>query len=883
MSQDTPTTIYLKNYTPPAYLLDAVELRFELNEEYTTVAATLKVRRNPDTVEKNPPLILEGQEVVLESLILNDEELSENRYRVEAERLVIENVPAAFTLNTKTRIKPQENTSLEGLYRSNGMFCTQCEAEGFRRITYFPDRPDVMTGFTTTIVADQRRYPVLLSNGNPIASGELANHRHWVRWEDPFPKPSYLFALVAGDLVEIEDHFITASGRNVALRIFVEPANADKCDHAMRSLKQAMAWDEQTFGLEYDLDIYMIVAVGHFNMGAMENKGLNIFNSKYVLARPDTATDMDYQYIQGVIGHEYFHNWTGNRVTCRDWFQLSLKEGLTVFRDQEFSAAMTSRAVKRINDVRYLRTAQFAEDSGPMAHPVRPDSYIEINNFYTLTVYEKGAEVIRMLHTLLGKENFRRGMDLYFQRHDGQAVTADDFILAMQDAAGVDLNQFRRWYSQAGTPTLTVNFEYDENRRSFFLRIRQESPPTPGQPKKEPLHIPLTIGLLDQDGNDLPLRLEGEPVIDGETSRILQLTEPEHEFRFLQVPHQPIPSLLRSFSAPVKLKADYSDEELAFLMAHDSNEFNRWDAGQQLAERTILAQVEALRTGVDVPIPQNFLDAFGAILANTSLDKELASEALTLPTEGYLAEQMEIVDVDGIHQARKLVLCTLATSVSETLINVYQTNRQAESNNIDPESMGRRRLANLALGYLMELGNPQAHDACVQQFRTAANMTDCIGALGLLVNMDSPEREGCLESFYSRWKDDPLVVDKWFSIQATSRLPNTLSTVHDLMRHPAFDLKNPNRVRSLIGAFSYGNQVRFHGISGAGYSFLADRVLDLDPLNPQVAARLLGAMSRWNRFDEERRRQMHAQLDRIVTTQPLSKDVYEVAHKSLGI
>ncbi|MCB1822102.1 MAG: aminopeptidase N, partial [Candidatus Competibacteraceae bacterium] len=652
MSTKVPTTTYLKDYAPSCYRIPEIALRFELGEDFTVVRSRLQIVRAESTLA-GTPLMLNGQHLELMALELNGSPLDINRYQLDADHLTLLDPPAEFELTVVTRLRPQDNAALEGLYQSSGNFCTQCEAEGFRRITYFLDRPDVMAVFTTTIVADQSRYPVLLSNGNLVDQGKLADGRHWATWHDPFPKPSYLFALVAGRLQAVEDRFTAHSGRQVALRIYVEPENIGQCEHAMYSLKQAMTWDEERFGLEYDLDLYMIVAVGDFNMGAMENKGLNIFNTKYVLAKPETATDADYQGILGVIGHEYFHNWTGNRITCRDWFQLSLKEGLTVFRDQEFSSDLGSRGVKRIEDVRILRSSQFPQDAGPMAHPVRPDSYIEINNFYTVTVYNKGAEVIRMMQTLLGQEGFRRGMDLYFQRHDGQAVTCDDFAAAIADANGADFTQFKRWYNQAGTPELTVNDAYDPDTRCYTLIIQQSCPPTPDQSHKEPFHIPLAIGLLDTEGRDLPLQLAGEQEPQG-TSRVLELRETEHVFNFINVHSRPVPSLLRGFSAPVKINSAESDDDLRFRLAHDSDDFNRWDAGQTLATRLILTLVEDRRQGQAWMLPESFSAAFGQALTSGA-DPALLAQVLSLPGETWLAEQMTVVDVTGIHAARRFV------------------------------------------------------------------------------------------------------------------------------------------------------------------------------------------------------------------------------------
>jgi aminopeptidase N len=881
MSKETPKTIYLKDYRPPPFLIDDVYLEFQLGEDTTIVTSTLSVVRNPAHPSPGDDLVLDGRALELVELAMDGAPLGDDRYRLDDDSLTVRDVPDAFTLKSVARIHPGTNTSLEGLYTSSGNFCTQCEAEGFRKITWFLDRPDVMSRYTTAIVADRDRYPVLLSNGNPVDRGTLDDNRHWVKWQDPFRKPSYLFALVAGDLASVEDSFTTRSGREVALRIYVERHNADKCGHAMASLKKAMRWDEEVYGLEYDLDIYMIVAVDDFNMGAMENKGLNVFNSKYVLAKPETATDADFAGIEGVIAHEYFHNWTGNRVTCRDWFQLSLKEGLTVFRDQQFSADMTSPAVKRIQDVRVLRTHQFAEDAGPMAHPVRPDSYIEISNFYTVTIYNKGAEVIRMMHNLLGAAGFRKGMDLYFRRHDGEAVTTEDFVKAMEDANDADLAQFRLWYSQAGTPVIKMSGAYDPATRSYTLTLSQSCRATPGQPEKQPFHIPLRVGLLDPSGRDMALDLENGPRCDtGEA--VLSVTEKEQQFRFVNLDQAPVVSVARGFSAPVVVEARRSDAELAFLAAHDSDAFNRWDAAQEFATGTMLHQIERCTSGSDATPDAAFVESFARILNDSRLDRALVAEALTLPGESYLADRMQSIDVDAIHTVRQSTRRHLASVLEEDLRAVYRANFSNEAYRYDAESAGRRSLKNLCLSYLMALEDAELRRWCMSQFRDADNMTDVLAALACFTQSDCPERGEAIAEFYERWKDDTLVLDKWFSLQAMSHLPDTLENVERLMRHPAFDLKNPNKVRSLIGAFCHGNQIRFHDASGAGYHFLADRVMELDPMNPQVAARLMGAFSRWRKFDGARQTLMKSELERILATSRLSKDVYEITSKTLA-
>ena len=873
-----PTTVYRRDYSAPDFLVDHVALRFELHQDQTTVHARLELRRNESVMAGDGPLRLNGIDLELVGLSLDDSPLPEQAFRLDAEGLTIERLPSRCTLEVITRIRPQENTRLEGLYRSGAMFCTQCEAQGFRRITYFPDRPDVMSRFTTTIEADRDRYPVLLSNGNQVAQGQTAGNRHWVRWEDPFPKPSYLFALVAGDLACHEDRIVTASGREVRLRIFVEHENQGKTDHAMASLKAAMHWDESTYGLECDLDDYMVVAVGDFNMGAMENKGLNIFNTQYILARPETATDTDYENILAVVGHEYLHNWTGNRVTLRDWFQLSLKEGLTVFREQQFNAAMGAAAVKRIQEVRGLRAAQFPEDAGPMAHPVRPDEYVEINNFYTATVYMKGAEVIRMYHSLLGQEGFRRGLALYLQRHDGQAVTCHDFLTAMAEANGLDLEQFALWYSQAGTPQLEVQDEYDSATRRYTVHVQQRTPPTPGQPDKKPLHIPMIIGLLDADGRDLPLRLDGETQALGNDSRVLELRRERETFHFVDIPQRPCPSLLRGFSAPVKVNYPYTEEQLAFLFGHDNDEFNRWEAGQRLGTRILLCWVE----NGPQSVPECFSAAFRRTLCDTETDPALLAEALALPSESFLAEQMETIDVEGIHAARLAMRRGLAEQLVEELRSRYALCEKQERKMEDARlAAGHRRLKNAVLGYLMTLQDPTELQRCLGQYRRADNMTDALAALALLADNGSPEAEAALTDFYERWRHEPLVVDKWLRVQALSSRADTLSRVIRLTAHPAFDIRNPNKVRSLLGAFAQGNPVCFHDVSGEGYTFLADRVLELDALNPQTAARLVTPLSRWGRYDSIRSAYMYRQLDRVYSREGLSKDVYEIVARSL--
>jgi aminopeptidase N len=890
MLNPVPRTIFLKDYTPPPFLISTVDLDIDLRDEHARVRSRLDVRRNPRGKDPRAPLILDGDELALESVAIDGRALGPERYAVDECSLTVDEVPDRFVLETVCRLEPQHNTRLMGLYFASNGFFTQCEAEGFRRITFFLDRPDVMAVYTVTIHADKAAFPFLLANGNLVASGDdprsarsaggEARLRHWARWHDPFPKPSYLFAMVAAALDKLEDTFTTKSGRKVGLQIYVEPSRLDQCGFAMQALKKAMAWDEQVFGLELDLDQYMIVAVNDFNMGAMENKGLNIFNTRYVLARSDIATDTDFMLIDRVVAHEYFHNWTGNRVTCRDWFQLSLKEGLTVFRDQEFGADMYSRPVQRIQEVRSLRAAQFPEDAGPMAHPVRPQSYMEISNFYTATVYEKGAEVVRMIHTLVGARNFRKGMDLYFQRHDGQAVTTDDFVQAMQDASGVDLTQFRHWYDQAGTPVLTITAQYDAQARTYVLEVSQATPPTPEQSDKLPLYIPFAIGLVDPDGQDLPLRLDGESG-QAPTERVLSLRQTKERFTLMDVPARPVPSLLRGFSAPVILRFDYTDDELTHLLAHDSDSFNRWEAGQRLGLNLILRGVERLRAGGKVEAPTTFVEAFRRVLSHGESDPAFTAETLVLPAEGYVGEQMSVIDSDAIHVSRVALRRGLAKALRSELLSTYQALSSQGAYSSDAQSAGRRALKNLALGYLMETPDDDVLALCLRQFDSANNMTDAMAALTALANTDCPQRAPALERFYQQWKSESLVVDKWLAVQASSRLERTLQQVRRLTGHPAFDLKNPNKVYALIRGFT-ANQVRFHAADGGGYSFLADQICALDSLNPQVAARLARAFDRWKKFDTGRQEHSRGSLERIRETAGLSKDTLEVVSKALG-
>jgi len=877
---DTLQTIYLKDYQPPPYRVEHVDLHVELHPRRTRVLCRLRIVAAETRAGTSTPLTLHGRELKLVHLKLDGHALPADRYRHDAEGLTIPDVPERFELETLVEVSPETNTALEGLYRASAIYCTQCEAQGFRKITFYPDRPDVMASFTTTLVGDRDTTPVLLANGNLVASGALEDGRHFATFEDPFPKPSYLFALVAGRLTAIEDRFVTQSGREVRLQIFVEERNRYKCQHAMISLQQSMRWDEQVYGLEYDLDEYKIVAVDDFNMGAMENKGLNVFNSKYVLADPDTATDADFQGVEGVIAHEYFHNWTGNRVTCRDWFQLSLKEGLTVFRDQEFSADMGSRAVKRIADVRLLRNVQFPEDAGPMAHPVRPESYVQINNFYTATVYNKGAEVIRMVRTLLGADGFQKGMRLYFARHDGQAVTTDDFLAAMADANDVDLGHFKLWYHQAGTPVLDIRGTYDADAREFRLQVQQSCPETPGQKEKQPFLIPLEIGLLDREGRDLPLQRAADRAPSG-TTLTLQVKAREEQFVFVNIPAAPVPSLLRGFSAPVKVRYPYTRDELAFLFAHDSDSFNRWEAGQRLATEVLLEMAAVSGDDAQGAAPEDFLQAFRVALNDRSADPALLALALTLPAEPELAEAMTIADPGAIHHARQSLRKALAAALNDVFRNVMASMRDDGLYALTPEAIGRRSLKNLCLAYLTLLDDAELHSDCFDMFADADNMTDRMAALTCLVHNRLPKWEEALAAFYHRYQQDPLVVDKWFSLQAMAPGATTLATVRELMEHPAFTMRNPNRVRALIGAFAQGNPACFHTLSGEGYAFVADRILELDALNPQVAARMIAPLSRWRRYDDVRQQLMCEQLRRIQASATLSTDVGEIVSKSL--
>ena len=875
-----PIETFLADYQVPNYMVDRVSLHFNLDRSDTKVRSVLSMRRNPEGLGGD--CILDGEQITLVSIKLNGKALQGNEYQRTDKSLLISAVPEQFDLEIETLIHPDKNTALEGLYHSGGLFCTQCEAEGFRLITYYPDRPDVMSVFTVSIAADRAEWPIMLSNGNLEKQGQFEDGRHWVRWHDPHPKPAYLFALVAGDLHRQKDSFVTKSGRQVTLEIYVDPENSHKCDHAIMSLKQAMKWDEETYGREYDLDVFMIVAVNDFNMGAMENKGLNIFNSACVLASPETATDRDYYTIQSIVGHEYFHNWSGNRVTCRDWFQLSLKEGFTVLRDQQFSADMNSAAVQRIDDVNQLRTMQFAEDAGPMSHPVRPASFIEISNFYTVTIYEKGAEVVGMIKTIVGEQGFRKGTDLYFDRHDGQAVTTDDFVKAIEDANDIDLSQFKRWYSQAGTPQITVGTEYDVVRLQLTISIKQQCPATADQKQKVPFHIPVAIGLLDKQGQAMPLQQLGQTQASERDTQVLSVTEAEQQFTFINVTTEPVLSLLRGFSAPVKINLTRSNAELAFLMANDKDSFSRWDAGQQLLINTLLQMSELAKQGHALTLPVELTEQFNKVLADADNEPALVAKMLLLPSENYMAAQQASADVDAIHSARQFVKKELALKLKQQFSALYSTLNSDETYMFNADAMAKRSLKNICLDYLVMTGDPMHTQRCLKQMKQADNMTDTLAGLNCLVEQSGPESEHALRAFYEQWQHDKQVVDKWLAVQAQSSLPNTLIKVKGLMKHPAFSIKNPNNVRSLIGQFCRNNPVNFHAIDGSGYQFLAEQILILDKLNPQIAARQLGAFNSWRQYDAYRQELMKNALDSIAQSSDLSADVYEIVTKYLA-
>jgi aminopeptidase N len=879
MRTDIAQPIRLKNYRPPDWLVQTVSLDVSLHPTQTKVRATLKLEPNP--LASAAPLVLDGDGLSLAALKLDGTALPAESYVATPDQLTIPQPPnKPFTLEIETLVDPSANTQLSGLYRSSGTYCTQCEAEGFRRITYFPDRPDVMAVYTTRIEADKKEAPVLLANGNLAESGDLPGGRHFAVWHDPHPKPSYLFALVGGDLTCVEDIFRTMSGRDVTLRIYVEHGKETRCGYAMDSLKRSMRWDEEAFGREYDLDIFMIVAVSDFNMGAMENKGLNVFNDKYVLATPETATDSDYAGIEGVIAHEYFHNWTGNRITCRDWFQLCLKEGLTVFRDQEFTSDMRSRSVKRIADVRGLRAAQFVEDAGPLAHPARPEIYKEINNFYTATVYEKGAEVARMVQTLIGKEKFRAGMDLYFERHDGEAATVEQFIQCFADASGRDFSQFMRWYSQAGTPQVTVAGRFDAAAKTYTLECKQSVPPTPGQSTKEPMVIPLALGLVGKDGRDLPL----SPTRSGQIERgVLVLSEPAASITFTGVAERPVLSINRGFSAPIKLDTDLTGDDLAFLAAHDSDPFNRWQAIQTISMRLLIDNVARLRAGKSPRMDEKLFTALAALLEDAALEPAFVALVLAPPGEGDIAREIgRDIDPDAIFRVRKGLRAEIGDRLGAALSTTYERMTVHGGYTPDAKSAGRRSLRNVSLDLMAATAAPDASARAARQYQAADNMTDRMAALATLVLHDGPERATALTDFYRRYSDNALVVDKWFALQATTPQPDTLDKVRALTAHPAFSIANPNRVRALIGAFAQGNLTQFNRADGAGYDFVADTVLALDPKNPQLAARLATAFRSWRTLEAGRRGKAEAALQRIKAVAGLSRDLADIVERALA-
>jgi len=874
MKNAPPKTTFLKDYRALPFRVSTIDLIFDLDDSKTLVTNTMKI----ECLESGKtPLVLNGEAIKLISVKLDGQTLDEGAYTVDEKFLAIENVPERFELEIVTEIDPKGNTALDGLYKSGSIFCTQNEPEGFRRITYYFDRPDMMSLFTTKIIADKKKCPIMLSNGNEVDKGELPDGKHWVLWSDPFLKPCYLFALVAGDLGMIQDSFTAMSGRVIDLRIYCDKGNEEKCHHAMRSLKKSMKWDEEVFGLEYDLDIFMIVAVDAFNFGAMENKGLNIFNTSCALADEKTATDENFMRVEGVIAHEYFHNWTGDRVTCRDWFQLTLKEGLTVFRDQEFSSDVNSRPVKRIEDVLTLRSTQFSEDSGPTSHPIKPKSYIQINNFYTSTIYNKGAEIIRMIETLIGKENFRKGIDKYFELFDGQAVTTEDFVHAMEEASGVDLSAFSKWYHQSGTPEVHISSEYDEGAASYHVHVKQVNPPTVDQKEKEPLYFPLKIGLIGPDGKDQTLTPVDKVKVEG-TDGILIIDGAEQSFAFEKVEAKPVLSVNRGFSAPVKVFAPYSHEERLFLMAHDQDSFNRWDAGQELAIDLILSDIKHAEVGKEISLDKGFIASFGVLLNDQKIDNLFKAKALSLPAESLIGQRQEVIDFDGIHQVREVYLKSLGSAHYDQFIEQYQLLSKKEPFSLDPQAIGRRSLKNAALFYLCYTENPEAFELAAKQFDEASNMTDEFAAFAIIANSNCTMREEVISRFYHKWKDDPLVMCKWLGVQASSKLSGALSRVEGLIKDPIYDTTIPNLVRSLLGGFVQ-NHVQFHVPNGQGYRFIADQILTLDKINPHVSARLASAFKKYDRLDESRKAVMKQELERILSVQDLSTHTYEIVSK----
>ncbi len=867
----THTLIKLKDYSPPDFLVDHADLVFDIQPDETRVTSTLTLYKNPDKPETSPVLKMDMGDFEIQSVTLDGQNLSSKAFQADKKQFLVPDVPDRFTLETRTLLCPEKNTRLEGLYRSNRIYCTQCEAEGFRHITLFPDRPDVMSRYTSTIIADKTTCPVLLSNGNPVEQGDLPDNRHFVKWEDPFKKPCYLFALVAGDLSSIESSFTTKSGRPITLKIFAEPENIDRCHHAMTCLKQAIQWDEDRFSLEYDLDLYQIVAINDFNAGAMENKGLNIFNAKYVLADPATATDEDFMNIQRVIGHEYFHNWTGNRVTLKNWFQLSLKEGLTVFRDQEFTSDLNSRAVERITHVKNLRAFQFPEDSGPMVHPVRPDAYIKMDNFYTMTVYEKGAELVRMIHQLLGETAFQQGMARYFEQFDGMAVTVEDFLSVMARAGHLDLTQFKRWYTQSGTPLVTVTRSYDPDTRTLSVTFSQQTPPDRNPSEKQPLHIPIRMGVIDPEGND---------IISGHSS-LIQMTDETHTVTFQNMPPGTLPSVFRQFSAPVRISTDFTDPELACLMARDTDDVNRWDAARTLFNKEIQQLVSAIAEHRPLTVSQNLVQAFEIALSARSAARAFLASALVIPRETELADLFDVIDVEAVHQARLHLKTYLADSLSPLFIQIIDQCSHSDPKSLSIQDIGSRSLRNLALSYMASLGTRFACDLVWDAFVNAENMTDEFAAFKILSSTSERLQQKSAARFYDQWSHDPLVMDKWFLVQAVSPLPGTLTSVMDLVNHPDFTLTNPNRVRSLIYGFAMHNPIRFHEKDGTGYAFVTDKILALDKVNHQIAARLARCFNQWKKYDPHRRNRMKQFLETLANAPDLSTNVYEIVSRAL--
>ncbi|WP_457551288.1 aminopeptidase N [Desulfobacula sp.] len=874
----TPEKIYLKDYTPPAFFVEQVDLTFEIKENQTQVTSCLKIRKNKAIADKDSPFVFDKGTFEITNVIAGGMVLMPHEYEADEKFFKLAKTPDAFELEITSILKPHENTSLEGLYKSGNILCTQCEAQGFRKITPFLDRPDVMAKYSCTIIANKTQYPVLLSNGNLVNSGNLDNNRHFVRWEDPFKKPCYLFALVAGDIDHIEDSFTTRSGRKVALKIYSERENINKCNHAMNSLKQSMAWDEQRFGLEYDLDLYQIVAINDFNAGAMENKGLNIFNAKYVLANPETATDEDFINIQGVIGHEYFHNWTGNRVTLKNWFQLSLKEGLTVFRDQEFSSDLNSRSVERITNVKNLRGNQFPEDQGPMAHPVMPESYIKMDNFYTMTVYEKGAELVRMIHQLVGEKDFRKGIDLYFEKFDGMAVTIEDFAGVMEKASGKDLEQFKLWYFQSGTPTIEMTRSYDPKSKQLEIIFEQETLPDRNQKIKKPLHIPINFGILTAKGKD----------ITPADKRLLELKKKKETFTFNNIPENSLPSIFRQFSAPVKIKTDLTDKELAFLMANDTDDFSRWDAAQTLFIKELGKIIKAVQANETLFVSTSLITAFDKALSDKTLDRAFLAKALCLPPENEIKDHFDLVDVDAIHRARLFLKQEIARQLQTRFGDLIDLCSKPAPLTLSHDTMSShdtmagRSLKNLCLSYLGSLKEPGTTDLVWNHYESAENMTDELACFQIISQIDPDIKQKAVEKFYTKWQHDTLVLDKWFAVQAGSSLSDTLENVKALTDHKAFSIKNPNKIRSLIYMFALQNPVNFHQKNGEGYRFVADQILFLDTLNHQLAARLSTCFNLWKKYDDQRKALMKKELERIISVQTLSKNVYEIVSRALN-